>query len=76
MTNTPSTIVGANIRAEMARRGISQAALALKLGKSQAAVSARLRGITPVDVNELDVIAGHLGVDPASLLTEPMGASA
>jgi transcriptional regulator with XRE-family HTH domain len=72
MTNTPSAIVGANIRAEMARRGISQAALAKKIGKSQAAVSARLRGTTPVDVNELNAIAGHLGVDPATLLLEPV----
>lgn len=66
MTTNPSAVIGANVRAEMARRGISQTALAMRLQKSQTAVSKRLRGETPFDVNELATVAAALNV--------PMGA--
>lgn len=68
MTITPSAVTGANVRAEMARRGVTQETLARKIGLSQAAVSARLRGRTPFDVNELTQISAILGVPAASLL--------
>ena len=64
---TPNTITGANVRAEMARRKISQEAVAQTLGLSQASVSARLRGVTPFRVDELLRIADLLGV-PLDLL--------
>lgn len=67
MTTTASARTGANIRAEMARNGVSQSALAEYLGLSQAAVSARLRGVTPVDVNELDAIARFFKVPISAL---------
>lgn len=71
MTTTapePSEVLGRNIKAEMVRLGISQDALALKLGKSQAAVSKRLRGEIPISVTEALTIANHLGVDIETLL--------
>lgn len=52
----------------MARRGITQTMLAAHLGLSQAAISKRLRGETPVDVNELASIAEHFGVAPSALV--------
>jgi transcriptional regulator with XRE-family HTH domain len=64
---TPNTITGANVRAEMARRKISQEAVAQTLGLSQASVSARLRGVTPFRVDELLRIADLLDV-PLELL--------
>lgn len=68
MDLTPTQQTGANVRAEMARKGVSQEELAARLGFSQSVVSKRLRGITPFDINELTLIAQHLGVPLASLL--------
>lgn len=58
----------------MARRGISQMRLAEALGMSQPAISARLRGATPFDINELTAIAEFFGMPVAGLL--PEGAAA
>lgn len=69
MTDTASVTTGANVRAEMARRGISQTALAKEIGMSQAAVSARLRGVTPFDINELHAIAKALDIPLDALLS-------
>ena len=60
--------VAANIRAELARKGISQADLAATLHKSQPTVSRRLLGRVPFSVDELDIIAGVLGVPMAELV--------
>lgn len=59
----------------MARRGVSQQALASRVGLSQNGVSRRLRGETPVDINELSTIAGALGVALADLLAEDVEAA-
>lgn len=64
----PTVLVGRNVRAEMIRHGKKQASIAAGLGLSQAAVSHRLNGRTPWDVNELAAIAGLLGVPLATLL--------
>ena len=60
MTTTPTAATGANVRGEMAKRGVNQTRVAVHLGISQAAVSARLRGVTPFDINELVKIAALL----------------
>jgi len=52
----------------MARKGLSQTALAELLGISQTAVSKRLRGDTPWDINELIRAADTLGVPLETLL--------
>jgi len=72
MSAQAQTVPG-NVRAEMARRRITQATIASALGKTQQAVSARLNGKVAFDVDELATVAGVLGVDPADLLT-PAGA--
>ena len=56
------------LRAEMARRRITQTALAEALGLPQTQVSSRLRGATEWKVTELLAVAEYLGVTPASLL--------
>lgn len=66
--STPASVVGANVRAEMARRGVSQAALGAVLGFKQPSISARLRGRTPFDINELHQVADFLGVPVETLL--------
>lgn len=70
MTKTQREIVGANVRAEMARRNVRQGVVAKALGMSQPSVSARLSGAIPLDVDELRIIADLLGVSLCSLFDE------
>jgi transcriptional regulator with XRE-family HTH domain len=60
--------LGANVRAEMARRGDSQTDLGRVLGISQGSVSARLRGETPFKINELVTLVAYFDVPLARLL--------
>jgi transcriptional regulator with XRE-family HTH domain len=65
----------------MARHGVSQEHLCTVLGLSQSAVSKRLRGVTPFDVNELDLVASYFSMTLVDLVSEayrakPMGLSA
>lgn len=62
--------VGANVRAELARNGISQLVLAGHLHLSQTAVSRRLSGSKAFDVNELETVANLVGVPVARLLKD------
>ena len=71
MALTPTAQTGRNVRAEMARAGVSQIDLAERVGLSQSGLSKRLRGDVPFDVNELDAIATALGVPVVSLLPQP-----
>ena len=68
LTLTRTAQVAANIRAELARQRVSQRTLADELGMSPAALSNRLAGATPIDVNELGAIADALGVSASALL--------
>lgn len=63
-----SLVVSGNVRALMARRGVSQMRLAAVLNLSQTAVSKRLRGVTPWDVNEMGTLAEAFGVPITDLL--------
>lgn len=58
----------------MARQNQTQTILAGLLKTSQAAVSRRLRGQVPFDVNELETIAAHFGV-PVSQFVAPLDAA-
>jgi transcriptional regulator with XRE-family HTH domain len=71
MATTPTAQTGSNVRAEMARRGVSQTKIATHLNLSQAAVSARLRGVTPFDINELVKVSEFLDVPLEALLPRP-----
>jgi len=66
MTKTPS----ANIRAEMARAGVTQTQLAVALGLPQAAISRRLCDETPWRVSEVQSVAEALGVPLSALLAD------
>ena len=70
MSISPTTQTGANIRAEMARRKVSQTTLAEHLGVSQTSISARLSGRTAFDINEIHAIAVFLGVPLSVLLPD------
>jgi len=74
MTTTPtpartslSERVAEEIRAQMARKRITGAALAKTLKVSPAWISYRLSGKQPIDLNDLEAIAEALGVAVAEL---------
>ncbi|MBU4213564.1 MAG: helix-turn-helix domain-containing protein [Actinobacteria bacterium] len=59
--------VAANIRAEAARAGVTQRALASSIGLSQASASARWRGVTPWTLNDIEAVAHVLGTTTSVL---------
>ena len=67
---TFSEQVAANIRAELARQKKTQAQLAEVWGINAASVSKRMSGAVPVDVNEVQMAAGWLGVPLSRLMGE------
>jgi transcriptional regulator with XRE-family HTH domain len=71
MTTGVSQVVADTVRAEMARRKITQLAVANALGVSTAAVNRRLSGQVAWDVDDLATVAGLLGMDPRDLLPQP-----
>jgi len=66
-TTNAAARVGANIRAELARRSLTQTDLGVHLGLGNASIHGRLHGKIPINVNELEAIATYLGVDLATL---------
>ena len=64
--NKPLSTIGANVRAELARHGKSQSALAQVLGIAQPGVSKRLAGTVEFGAGELIKVATFLGVPVSS----------
>lgn len=67
---TTAERTGANVRAEMARRGLSQIELAQQLGMSQSMLSYRLSGKTVFNIDELTRVAAALEVPLTALVAE------
>lgn len=61
--------VAAEVRAWRARRSMTQVQLARAMGISQAQVSSRMRGETPITIDEIEQLAGIFGVSAQTLLT-------
>lgn len=72
---TPRTTVADNVRAAMARRRVTQNALAADLDMTQQALSRRLTGAVAFNVDELHAAAAALDVPVTSLLAEPVAAT-
>lgn len=72
---TTAQRTGANVKAEMARRDVTQAALAAELGMSQSMLHYRLTGRVVFNVEELARIAAVLEVPVTALLAEQPAAS-
>ena len=70
----PQRAVCANIRAEMARSGLTQQDIAARIGKTRQAVSRRLTGLTEFRLDELEQIADLLGM-PLEELTRDVAAA-
>lgn len=67
-TRTFSAHVAAEIKAWMGRLDVRQTELARRLGQNDTWLSTRLRGSTPIDLNELQRIADALEVKIVDLL--------
>lgn len=79
MSTNLTRCIAAAVRAAMRARGVRQVDVALALGLSQPAVSARLNGRTPFTLADLERLADLLGVTVSELLqppAEPIGESA
>src|ERR1700741_4884888 len=64
--------VATQIRIEMAKQdGLRQSQLARRIGRTEQWLSVRLRGVQPIDLNDLQEIADGLAVPVARLLPEP-----
>jgi transcriptional regulator with XRE-family HTH domain len=61
--------VTSNVRAEMARRDLTQQTLASRIGMKQQSLSRRLRGETRFSIDELQLIADALDVSITDLLS-------
>src|SRR5262245_30870273 len=61
--------VAEEIRALLGRRRLSASALAIRMGVTQRYISRRLTGEAPLDLNDIEMIARVLDVEPAKLLT-------
>ena len=64
------TTVAANVRAELARRRVSQTKVAEHLGVSRQNVAQRLNGTVDFRVGELITIASLLNIDPSAFLVD------
>jgi transcriptional regulator with XRE-family HTH domain len=62
--------IAAEVRAELGRRNLSQAQLAVRLGWTQVRLSRRLRSVSDFSTAELEQISDALGVPIAHLLAE------
>jgi transcriptional regulator with XRE-family HTH domain len=68
-------VLSEEVRAHLARlleqRGMSGRQLARETGIPQPSLSRKLRGAAPLDVDDLEAIAGALGIPVADLVTPP-----
>ena len=67
-TETVVERLASAVRAEMARKRITQGGLAAALGVSPAAVSRRLNGVVEFSVSELETVAHLVGLTAEALL--------
>ena len=65
---TPTEPLASNLRAEMARRRLSQTETAAHIGLSYASFNDRLRGRTPFSVDQLLALANLFGVGVSDLV--------
>lgn len=67
-TATLTSLVAAEIRAQMGRLDVRQSELARRMGENDQWVSTRLKGRTPIDLNDLHRFARALDVEVYELL--------
>jgi transcriptional regulator with XRE-family HTH domain len=75
-TTSPRLEVAANMRAELARRGLVQRHLAAFMGWTRSSTSRRLDGTTPIDIDEVYQVAEFFGMPPLALFPDVPATSA
>lgn len=79
METTSREAIGNEVKAGLARRGLTQKDLAVALGMTETTLSGRLRGRSAFDTDELLVVAATIGVSIADLFPtstpEPISAA-
>ena len=75
MTTTLRRTLGANVRSLLEVRGMSQAGLATRIGKSQSTVSQIIHGRVPVAIDTIEALADALRVPHAALLSRTSAGS-
>lgn len=71
MTGTVRDHVAGVLRAEMARRKLTQREMGARCGRSHQWVTDRLNGKTPCNVDDLELLASVLGIPVAQFLPAP-----
>lgn len=74
--NIADRSVAANVRAEIARAGVSQSSVAEALGISKAGLSRRMNGHLSFRVSELVAICDLIGISPHTLMSSGTSARA
>ena len=67
-TNTNQRITAAAVRSNLARTYTTITEAATELGISRSALSRKVNGHTPFKADEIRILAGLLGIQPAELL--------
>ena len=70
MTTSPAVRVANEVRVALTRLHMSQAALAEQIGMPKSALSRRLTGEKPFDINEITKVADVLGVPLDQLVAD------
>jgi transcriptional regulator with XRE-family HTH domain len=70
MNDTLNSRAAANIRAELARRRITQEEFAERIGMGRTSVTAMLAGQTAITLEKLERIAAVFEVEPSKLLND------
>ena len=70
MPDTLSGRVAANLRAELARRGLTQETFADQAGVHRTTMTRMLNGATSLDLERLEQLARILEIEPAKLLAD------
>ena len=76
MNTSHRSRVAAEVRAAVARNGISRGDLAEKLGINPDVLSRKLNGSAPIGLDEIAAIARALNIDPRKLINTALAATA
>lgn len=69
MEDSLAAAVAAEVRAELARKKLTQSALGAAMGRSPNTITGLLNNARPIDMNEIVVIGMFVGITPLELMT-------
>lgn len=75
-TQTDRQAVAGEVRAAIARAGLSHMEVASRIGMDRQVLGRKLNGYSPIGLEEIAAISQALGVSPASLIGPALDAAA